>query len=79
MANKFKVKHEVWLAIETERIKDILIGIKYWGVKWTRSRLRRELDEIGLTYSAEEIAELNDALHAAGIVEDIAEEEEPPE
>jgi len=79
MANKFKVKHEVWLAIETERIKDILIGIKYWGVKWTRARLRRELDEIGLTYSAEEIAELNDALHAAGIVEDIAEEEEPPE
>jgi len=79
MAGKFRVKHEVWLATETERLKNILLGIKYWGVKWTHAKLRKELEEIGLKYSAAEIDELNSALHAAGIVEDIVESEETPD
>ena len=71
MAAKFRVKHEVWLATETARVREILIGIKYWGVKWSHAELRKELAETGLNYSAAEIDELNGALHAAGVVEDV--------
>jgi hypothetical protein len=74
MPNKFRVKHEVWLATETARVKDIILGIKYWGVRWTHAKLRSELAEIGLNYSPAEIDELNDALHAAGTVEDVPED-----
>ena len=73
MANKFQVTHATWLATEVARLTDILIGIKYWGVKWTHAKLRYELSGLGLVYTAAEIDELNDALHAAGIVEDIPE------
>jgi len=71
MAAKFRVKHSVWLETETARVKDILIGIKFWGVKWTHPKLRQELADIGLNYNAAEIDELNGALHAAGVVEDV--------
>jgi len=78
MANKFRVKHEVWLATELERIKSILLMPRLWGVKWTHAKLRAELSEIGLHYSAAEIDELNDTLHTAGIVEDVADTEPVP-
>jgi hypothetical protein len=79
MADRFRVKHEVWLATETERVKAILLTPRYWGVKWTRAKLRDELAGIGLMYSPAEIGELNDALHAAGVVEDIVEAGATPE
>ena len=79
MADKFRVTHAVWLQTETARVKDIIIGIKYWGVKWTHAKLRSELAGIGLMYSPAEIAELNDALHTAGVVEDIVESVATPE
>jgi len=75
MADKFRVKHALWLAAELERVKGILLMPKFWGVAWTHAKLRNKLAEIGLNYSAEQIAELNDALHAAGIVEDISQAE----
>jgi hypothetical protein len=48
-------------------------------VKWTHTKLSNELVKIGLTYSAADIDELNGALHAAGIVEDVAGEGTVPE
>ncbi len=73
MPDKFRVTHATWLATETERVRDILIGIKFWGVKWDHKRLQKELGDIGLNYSMAEIAELNDELHKRLIVEDITE------
>ncbi len=74
MADKFRIIHSVWLATETERIKGILLMPKFWGKAWTHLKLKQELSDIGLNYSKEEIAELNDALHKAGVVEDVAED-----
>ena len=71
---KWKVVHALWLATELERIKGILLMPKYWGVKWTDGKLRRELEDIGLSYSAAEILELNDELHNQGIVENVPED-----
>jgi hypothetical protein len=79
MPKKFRVKEEIWLATETARVKDIILGVKYWGVLWSHAKLRKELAEIGLMYSAAEIDKLNTALHTAGIVEDVAEAEDIPE
>jgi len=69
----FKVTDKVWLAEETARIKDIILMPKYWHQKWTDKKLRKELADIGLDYSEEDIKVLNDALHADGIVEDVLE------
>ena len=70
----FKVSNELWLKTETDRIQDIIIGIKYWHRAWTRESLQAELLEIGLEYSMPEIEELNDELHRRGDVEDIPED-----
>jgi hypothetical protein len=67
----FRIKHNVWLEIELNRIKDFVLMPKYWGVKWTDKKLRRALADIGMEYSEAQILELNDALHTAGIVEDV--------
>jgi len=77
VAKKFSVKHSVWLETETERIAGIIKLPKFWGVKWNHPKLRKALSDVGLQYSAADIDELNDALHAAGIVEDTNEPEEP--
>jgi hypothetical protein len=79
MTAKFRVKHEVWLSTELERIKGFLLMPKFWGVKWTDDKLRHELAEIGLDYSKAEIQELNDELHKQETVEDVAEDVVTPE
>ncbi len=66
----FKVKHAKWLETEVARVGGLLLIHKFWHRAWTKSSLKQSLADLGLSYSMPEIKELNDALHAAGIVED---------
>lgn len=70
----FRVSHATWLATETERVKGLILTPRLWQRRWTDVRLRRELADIGLDYTLEEVQEINDALHTQGVVEDIPDE-----
>jgi len=67
----FKVTGAKWLEVESARVRNIILMPRFWGKKWDHGSLRRELSEIGLNYSKEDILLLNDELHKQGIVEDI--------
>ncbi len=67
----FTVTHATWLQTETDRIGEIILTPRLWGRKWTHKRLQRELADIGLEYTIEQIAELNDELHVRVVVEDV--------
>jgi len=67
----FRVTHEVWLATESARIRDFILMPRFWGMKWDDKRLLRELHDIGMMYTLEQVIELNDKLHTDGVVEDI--------
>lgn len=68
----FKVKHDVWLQNEADRVQGIIFMPKYWHRAWTPQSLKKELaDPIGLHYSMSEILKINDELHRRGDVEDI--------
>lgn len=71
LTTPFKVSHSTWLDTEAERIKNIILVPKYWHRAWTKESLKETLADIGLEYSMQEIAELNDKLHLLGIVEDV--------
>lgn len=66
----FKVTAATWLKTEGDRVEQFILMPKFWGENWTRGKLRRELAEIGLKYTREQIAQLNDELHNRGIVDD---------
>ena len=70
----FKVTQAKWLEMESARVREVILMPKFWGVRWNQSKLRKELADIGLHYSKEEIGLLNDELHKQGIVEDVAED-----
>ncbi len=70
----FAVTHATWLRTESDRIEQIILAPRLWGRKWTHKRLQRELADIGLEYTIEQIAELNDELHQRLIVEDVKDE-----
>ena len=67
----FKVTSAKWLETESARVTSILLIPRFWGKKWDHENLRKELANIGLMYSKEDIIALNDELHKQGIVEDI--------
>ena len=67
----FKVAHNTWLRIETDRVEAIILMPKFWKRAWTPQSLKEELAGIGLEYSMPEIEEINDELHRRGVVEDI--------
>lgn len=67
----YRVKHEVWLATESARIKDFVLMPRFWGVKWDDKRLLKELNDIGMGYTLDMVLELNDQLHKDKVVEDI--------
>ncbi len=69
--NQFAVTHATWLKTEGDRIQAIILMPKFWGARWTHPKLRQALAALGLNYSAEQIAELNDEMHKRGIVEDV--------
>jgi len=66
----WKVTPTKWLEKEGDRIEALILMPKYWHRAWTRQSLQEELHALGLEYSMEEIASLNDELHRRGIVED---------
>lgn len=66
----FQVTAEKWLETEGDRVEKFILMPKFWGVEWTRRKLRRALADVGLEYTAEQIALLNDELHKRGIVTD---------
>ena len=67
----FKVTDAKWLETEGNRVEQIILMPKYWHRAWTRQSLQQALlKEVGLEYSANQIALINDELHARGIVED---------
>lgn len=67
----FVVTHATYLATEADRIQSLILMPRLWGRKWTHKSLQKELEDIGLKYTLEQIAELNDVLHKRGIVEDL--------
>ncbi len=75
----FTVTHATWVKTESERIGSLLLMPRLWGRKWNHKKLQRELHDIGLDYTIEQIAEINDELHKAGIVEDVVIAEPAPE
>jgi hypothetical protein len=77
--NPFRVTHKTWLTTEADRVGAMMVMPKWWGLKWDHKSLQKALSDIGLNYSIDEIAELNDELHNRGIVEDIELDEITPE
>ncbi len=69
----FSVTHATWLKTEADRLQALILMPKFWNHKWNHKRLQKALDDIGLKYTLEQIAELNDELHTRGIVEDVVE------
>ena len=73
----FRVTHEVWLATESARIRDFVLMPRFWGWKWDDKRLLKELNDVGMGYTLDQVKELNDKLHKDGVVEDIGIMPEP--
>jgi len=73
----YKIAHAVWLATETARVKQIILAPRFWRHAWNARSLHNALNEIGLNYTLPEIIEINDELHAQGVVEDIVEPAPP--
>jgi hypothetical protein len=69
----WRVTHAVWLATETERVKDLILVPKFWHHKWTPHSLKVALNDLGLDYSLPQMEEINGELHRLGVVEDVAE------
>ena len=73
----YRVIHDVWLATESARIRDFVLMPRFWGVKWDDKRLLKELNDVGMGYTLDQVRELNDQLHKDGVVEDIGLTPEP--
>jgi len=67
----YRVTHDMWLATESARLREFVLMPRFWGMKWDDKRLLKELNDIGLMYTLEQVDELNDKLHKDGVVEDI--------
>jgi len=67
----WRVTDATWLAVESARIKDIILTPRHWRRAWTDQALKAALEDIGLVYSMPEIRLLNDELHRLGVVEDV--------
>src|SRR3990167_4315111 len=67
----WRVTDATWLAVESARIKDIILTPRHWRRAWTDQALKAALEDIGLVYSMTEIRLLNDELHRLGVVEDV--------
>ncbi len=71
----FKVSQATWLAVESARIKEVVLLPRLWRRKWTDATLREELTNLGLDYTEEEVKLLTDELHNQKVVEDVVEAE----
>lgn len=67
----FKVAHDKWLQMETDRVERFILTPKWWRRAWSADALKTALADIGLDYSMPEIQEINDELHTRGVVEDV--------
>jgi hypothetical protein len=76
----FTVTKKKWLEVETERVQSIILMPKYWHRAWTAESLHQELTgPIGLAYTLAEVQEINEELHKAKVVEDMADPGPEPE
>ncbi len=67
----FVVSKTTWLQVEGDRVQAIITVPRFWRRKWDDKSLLKELNDIGLAYTLDEIKVLNDELHTRGIVEDV--------
>lgn len=69
----WRLKRSVALSVSADLVQAIISMPRLRNTVWTTESLKEHLDKLGLDYTLEEVAVLNDEMHTRGIVEDIPE------
>lgn len=67
----FKVKPALQLKVYTDMVQAVILSPNRARNTWTRESLQELLHKLGHDFNDEEMARLNDELHARDIVEDV--------
>jgi len=64
----YKLKAEYWLKSETDKVQEIVLMPKFWSTTWTALTLKTALEELGLTYTADQCGEILDELKVRNVM-----------